>query len=65
MLPYNYDYFLYSSETKNVYSVDIAGAVTAIVIGDEDIETAWNKFIDDNAGMWKPLLEELNAEYFG
>ena len=65
VLPYNFDYFLYSSETKNVYSVDIAGAVTSIVIGEEDIDTAWAKFIDDNAGMWKPLLDELNAEYFG
>ena len=65
VLPYNYDYFLYSSETKNVFSVDIQGAVTSVVIGTDDIDTAWNKFIDDNAGMWKPLLEELNADYYG
>ncbi len=65
VLPYNFDYFLYSSETKNVYSVDISGAVTGIVIGDDDIETAWQKFIDDNVGMWKPLLDELNEEYYG
>ena len=44
--------------------MDISGAVTAIVIGQDDIDTAWNKIIEDNAGMWKPLLEELNATYF-
>ena len=64
MVPYNYDYFLYSSEAKNIFSVDISGAVTAIVIGQDDISTAWDKFIEDNAGMWKPLYDELNATYF-
>ena len=63
VVPYNYDYFLYSSETKNIFSVDIQGAVTAIAIGNEDIGTAWDKFIEDNAGMWKPLETELNEAY--
>ena len=52
-----------SSETKNIFSVDIQGAVTAIAIGNEDIGTAWDKFIEDNAGMWKPLEAELNEAY--
>lgn len=62
--PYNFDYSFFSSETKNIYSVDIEGAVTQMVIGTDDIDTAWQKFIDENNGMWKPLIDELNAEYF-
>ena len=65
VLPYNYDYAFYSSETKNVYSVDIKSGVTEVVIGTDDVDKAWQKFIDDNRGMWEPLLHELNAEYFG
>lgn len=65
VVPYNFDYRFFSSETKNVYSVDIVGAVTEVVIGTEDVETMWNRFIENNSGMWKPLLDELNAEYFG
>ena len=65
VLPYNYDYAFYSSETKNVYSVDIKSGVTEVVIGTDDVDKAWQKFIDDNRGMWEPLLNELNAEYFG
>ena len=65
VLPYNYDYAFYSSETKNIYSVDIKSGVTEIVIGTGDVDEAWQKFIDDNRGMWEPLLNELNAEYFG
>ena len=65
VLPYNYDYAFYSSETKNIYSVDIKSGVTEVVIGTGDVDEAWQKFIDDNRGMWEPLLNELNAEYFG
>lgn len=35
------------------------------MIGTGDVDEAWQKFIDDNRGMWEPLLNELNAEYFG
>lgn len=65
VIPYNFNYGFFASETKNIYSVDILGAVTELVIGDADIATAWQQFIDNNSGMWKPLLDELNAEYFG
>lgn len=63
-IPYNYDYAFFASDTKNIYSVDIEGAVTQMVIGTDDIDTAWQKFIDENKGMWEPLLNELNAEYY-
>lgn len=63
IIPHNLKYTTYSSETKNIYSVNILDAVTKLVINDEDIDTAWTTFIDENKGLWKPLLDELNEAY--
>lgn len=63
IIDYNFDYEFHTSEAKDIYSVDVNSALTALVIGDEDIDTAWQKFIDDNAAMWQPLLDELNEAY--
>lgn len=63
--PYNYNYKFFASETKNIYSVDVSSGITSLVIGTADIDETWQKFINDNRGMWEPLLNELNAEYYG
>lgn len=65
MLPLNLNYDYYASETKSIYSVDINSQITALVISEEDIDSTWDKFIEDNRGMWEPLLNELNAEFYG
>ena len=63
VIPYNYDFSFYSSDLKSVYSVDINAKITELMVDSTlDIETEWQNFIDTNEGMWKPLLDELNAK---
>lgn len=64
VLPISFNYKFFTGESKNVFSVDVNAAITEIVLGNQDIETAWNKFIDDNRGMWEPLMNDMNAEYY-
>lgn len=64
VIPYDYDYAYYSSDAKSVYSVDVASKIAELMVAsDLDIDSAWQAFIDENEGMWKPLLDELNAEF--
>ena len=65
VLPISFNYKFFTGESKNVFSVDVAAAITNIVVGNDDIETTWQKFIDDNRGMWEPLMNDMNAEYYG
>ncbi len=50
---------------KSDYSVDINAEVTRIVcdetISIDDVEAEWNKFISDNAALWQPVVDDLNA----
>lgn len=63
IIPYNYDYKYYNSDAKSVYSVDVASKIIELMVDSSlDIETEWQNFIDTNEGMWKPLLDELNAQ---
>ena len=34
-----------------------------IVTKDIDVDAEWQKFIDDNAGIWQPVVEDLNAVF--
>ena len=61
----DYDYSYYSSELKNQYSLDIAAKAAGLIADTTlDIDTEWAKFITENEGMWKPLLDELNQVFF-
>ncbi|MBQ7841018.1 MAG: hypothetical protein IJ390_11140, partial [Lachnospiraceae bacterium] len=51
-----------SSAAKENYSVDIDAKITEIVVSGEDVETAWNDFIETNRNLWEPVLNELNAQ---
>jgi hypothetical protein len=64
VIRYDYDYWGYASEAKSQYSVDMRSKVVELVVDSTlDIEAEWAKFIADNEGMWKPLLDELNATF--
>lgn len=63
VVPYNYDYAFYKSETKDMYSVDVPGAAANLILNDADIETEWNAFIDQYQSMVDPLISELNEVY--
>lgn len=62
IIPYEKDYEIYSSPTKDVYSVDYQQKINELVVSDDDIAAAWDAFLDENKGMWQPLLDELNAQ---
>lgn len=53
-----------STEAKKNYSVDINTEITRIVcdnnIAIEDVGTEWQKFIDANAAIWQPVVDDLN-----
>ena len=47
------------------YSVDIDSEITRIVCDDtismDDVEAQWATFIEQNAGLWQPVVNDLNA----
>ena len=62
----DYDYKYYSSELKNQYSLDISSKAAGLIADTTlDIDTEWAKFIAENEGMWKPLMDELNQVFYG
>lgn len=62
-LPTEYEYHV--SETKDMYSLDLDAKITELVMNEEDIAASWESFLGEYSGMVDPLLEELNATYFG
>ena len=65
VIPYEYNYgMVFNSTTKDNYSVNVDSKINELVAGDEDIEAAWDTFLEENKAMWEPLLNELN-EHFG
>lgn len=54
-----------STEAKSNYSVSIDDEVTRIVcdsdISIDDIDAQWEAFINSYAGMWQPVVDDLNS----
>lgn len=64
MIPNNFDYSFFSSESKANYSVSFSEPIVNLMVNATlDIPTEWQKFIDTNEAMWKPVVEDLNAYY--
>jgi len=61
VIPFNFDYYLFSSDLKGQFSMDFTNEVIRLMISDGDIVAEWNKFIENNKNMWEPLLNELNT----
>lgn len=64
IIPLQINYYNYNSDAKNNFSIDVGSKVAEIVGSNDDIEAAWDTFIDENRGIWEPVLNELN-EYYG
>ena len=64
VIPYEKNYTIFSSPTKDMYSVAYGDKINELVTGTDDIASTWDAFFEENRGMWEPLLNELN-EHFG
>lgn len=68
---YNYiecdpDYEFFVSDAKSQYSIKFTDeAVAAILNENASAEETWNQFIEANKALWEPLLNELNATFYG
>lgn len=60
------DFTFYVSDAKSQYSIKFVDeAVAAILNENASAADTWNQFIETNRALWEPLLNELNAEFFG
>ncbi|MBQ7841228.1 MAG: hypothetical protein IJ390_12215 [Lachnospiraceae bacterium] len=50
-----------ATEAKKNYSCDINAAVAEIVSGKKDAATEIAAFIENNKGLWQPVVDDLNA----
>lgn len=55
-----------STEAMRNYSVDITTEITRLVCDEnitlDQIDAEWQKFIAANAGIWQPVLDDLNKD---
>ena len=58
------DYEFFSSDNKAAYSLKLSDEVARLVVTkDIDVDAEWQKFIDDNAGIWQPVVDDLNEAF--
>ena len=50
-----------STEAMKNYSCDIDAAVAEIVSAKKDAASALEEFIENNKGLWQPVIDDLNA----
>ena len=50
-----------ATEAKKNYSVDINAAIAEIVSGNKDAAVEWPAFIENNRGIWEPVVNDLDA----
>ena len=60
VLPIDMHYELLDTDAKNNYSVGVGSKVTSLVISSTNIEADWKAFVDEQSGLWKPVVEDLN-----
>ena len=60
--PIDYAYKFFASDAKADYSVDIKTELTYLIITpDLDVDAEIEKFVQSNAGLWQPVVDDLNA----
>lgn len=58
----DYAYKFFASDSKAEYSVDLANEITYLVITpDIDVQNEIDKFVEENRGIWEPVVNDLNA----
>ena len=65
IFPFSDNYALYQSETKDNYSTGAVQKIIEIVCDNLDVESSWNRYVEEARTMWEPLLNELNETYYG
>ncbi len=66
VIPLDVDYEFFSSENKANYSLSLKDEFAKLVIGaPADVETEWNSYIEANVNIWQPVIDDLDAEFFG
>lgn len=65
IIPLDYDYEFFSSESKANYSLNMGDDVARFIITEaEQLETSWNGYIEENRPIWQPVVDDLDAAYF-
>ena len=60
------DYEFFVSDAKSQYSIEFVDEAVAAILNDKaSAADTWNQFIETNRALWEPLLNELNAEFYG
>ena len=57
------DYSFFISDAKSAYSVDVASEIVRIIIEGADIDTEWAAFVEAQAPIYQPVLDDLNSEF--
>jgi len=58
------NYVIYSSDAKTAYSIPVHDKLSELIALDGDPVAAWDSYVESVRGIWEPLLNELNAEYY-
>lgn len=65
IIPLDYDYEFFSSDSKANFSLKMEDDVARLIITDPaQLESEYNSYIEQNKGIWEPVVEDLNAVYF-
>lgn len=60
----DYDYKFFTSDSKADYSVDIESEMTYLIIkSDVDIQQEVDSFVEKNASIWQPVVDDLNEAF--
>ena len=51
------------SDNKAAYSLDLSDEVAKLIMSKGDIAAEWQAYIDSNAGIWQPVIDDLNAAF--
>lgn len=64
IIPLDYNYEFFASDNKSNYSLKLSDEVTLLIISkDADLEAEWKNYIEQNKGIWQPVIDDLNAAY--
>ena len=62
--PIEWNYNFFSGDSRANYSMPAGDKKTEIVVNNEDVDSTWASFLEEYQGIWQPLLDDLNAEYY-
>ena len=66
MVKVDLDYRFYNSEAKAILSVPYSNEIARMMMAPNvEVEAEWATFVENYRNLWEPVLNELNAEFFG